>query len=222
MHFLDSLQAIWFCFLYRYCLYEHEIKDINLSKDVIMRDVENHTHHSLRLCLVSKRALSCIIKCLKHAPIPTFPLQICPPDSEHSYKSASVWAWFFINLWDCTWRCVRAMIVSMTGPLSSFSKWTSSMMSSFTVAATATSPPFLVITSHFSGVVTIIWVSAISRLLNCMSPVNSFTSTPAQIHTLFPFYLSSNLSILVWLKNEISVKFLWDDLSSTSISIHDC
>lgn len=42
-----------------------------------------------------------------------------------------------------------------------------------------TSPPLRVMTSHFSGVVTIICVSASSFLLSCMSPVSSRTDRPA-------------------------------------------
>lgn len=71
-----------------------------------------------------------------------------------------------------TCRRVRATSVSMTGPLSSFSRCTSSMIRSLTRDATATSPPLRVITSHFSGVVTIICVSASSLLLSCMSPAD--------------------------------------------------
>lgn len=53
------------------------------------------------------------------------------------------------------------------------------MISRLTVADTLTSPPLRVITSHFSGVVTIICVSIISCLLSCMSPVSSLTARPA-------------------------------------------
>ncbi len=44
----------------------------------------------------------------------------------------------------------------------------------------ATSPvPLRVMTSHFSGVVTIIDVCIISALLSCISPVSSFTCKPS-------------------------------------------
>lgn len=56
-----------------------------------------------------------------------------------------------------TWRSVRATNASITGPLSSFSKWTSSMISSLTSIESDISLLLRVITSHFSGVVTIIW-----------------------------------------------------------------
>ena len=49
------------------------------------------------------------------------------------------------------------------------------MMSSRSEDATLTSPPFRVITSHFSGVVTIMCVSSISFLVSCVSPVSSLT-----------------------------------------------
>ncbi len=49
------------------------------------------------------------------------------------------------------------------------------------MAAQHTSPPFRVMTSHFSGVVTIICVSASSFLLSCMSPVSSRTDRPAGV-----------------------------------------
>eukprot|EP00200_Dunaliella_tertiolecta_P000137 CAMPEP_0202363946 /NCGR_PEP_ID=MMETSP1126-20121109/15536_1 /ASSEMBLY_ACC=CAM_ASM_000457 /TAXON_ID=3047 /ORGANISM="Dunaliella tertiolecta, Strain CCMP1320" /LENGTH=81 /DNA_ID=CAMNT_0048958461 /DNA_START=121 /DNA_END=366 /DNA_ORIENTATION=+ len=52
-------------------------------------------------------------------------------------------------------------------------------MSSFTKDAMLTSPPLRVMTSHFSGVVTIICVSASSFLVSCMSPVSSRTSRPS-------------------------------------------
>ena len=51
----------------------------------------------------------------------------------------------------------------------------SSKMSSRSSEATDVSPPLRVITSHFSGVVTTICVSASSFLLSCMSPVSSRT-----------------------------------------------
>lgn len=53
------------------------------------------------------------------------------------------------------------------------------MISSRTAPATAASPPFRVITSHFSGVVTIICVSSISFRDSCMSPVSSRTLRPS-------------------------------------------
>jgi hypothetical protein len=43
------------------------------------------------------------------------------------------------------------------------------------------SDPLRVMTSHFSGVVTIICVSSISRFVSCMSPVSSRTFRPVQI-----------------------------------------
>lgn len=79
-----------------------------------------------------------------------------------------------------TCRSVRAMSVSMTGPRSSLSRCTSSMIRRRTAAATATSPPLRVMTSHFSGVVTIICVASSSRLDSCMSPVSSCTTMPVR------------------------------------------
>ena len=61
-----------------------------------------------------------------------------------------------LNHYNHTWRRVRATSVSITGPRSSFSRWTSSIISSFTKVANAISLLLRVITSHFSGVVTII------------------------------------------------------------------
>ena len=78
-----------------------------------------------------------------------------------------------------TCLCVRATSVSITGPRSSFSRCTSSMMSSLSDDATLTSPPLRVITSHFSGVVTIMCVSSISFFVSCVSPVSSLTWIPS-------------------------------------------
>lgn len=91
-----------------------------------------------------------------------------------------------------TCRRVRATIVSMTAPRSSFRRCTSSIMRSFTfwrqnqhqnmyvivhigkgrpTEASSPSPVgFRVTTSHFSGVVTMICVSLISCFVSCMSP----------------------------------------------------
>ena len=52
------------------------------------------------------------------------------------------------------------------------------MISSLTRLARV-SPCFLVTTSHFSGVVTSIWVWLISALVSDMSPVSSRTSSPS-------------------------------------------
>ena len=60
---------------------------------------------------------------------------------------------------------VRATRVSITGPRSSCSRWTSSMIRSLTILASAISPVlFRVTTSHFSGVVTSIYTSSPSPL----------------------------------------------------------
>ena len=83
---------------------------------------------------------------------------------------------------DCvvsTCRCVLATSVSITGPRSSFSKCTSSIISSRSVAAAETSPPLRVITSHFSGVVTSMVVSSSSFFDSCVSPVSSRTLSPS-------------------------------------------
>ena len=53
------------------------------------------------------------------------------------------------------------------------------MMSRRSADATDTSPPLRVMTSHFSGVVTIICVSSSSFLLSCVSPVSSRTEMPS-------------------------------------------
>jgi hypothetical protein len=47
------------------------------------------------------------------------------------------------------------------------------------VDATETSPPLRVMTSHFSGVVTIIVVSSSSFFVSCVSPVSSLTVIPS-------------------------------------------
>lgn len=62
-----------------------------------------------------------------------------------------------INTSCYTWRRVRATNASITGPLSSFNKCTSSMIRSFTSIESDISLLLRVMTSHFSGVVTIIW-----------------------------------------------------------------
>lgn len=63
-----------------------------------------------------------------------------------------------------TWRRVLATKHSMTEPLSSCKRCTSSMISNFTSWASATSPVLLrVTTSHFSGVVTNICKTKQSR-----------------------------------------------------------
>jgi len=68
---------------------------------------------------------------------------------------------------------VLATILSITGPLSSFKRWISSKIISLRVAVIPSD--FLVMTSHFSGVVTMTWVSRISCLLSYISPVSSLT-----------------------------------------------
>ena len=77
-------------------------------------------------------------------------------------------------------RSVRAVMLSTTLPRSDASRCTSSRISSFTFSASAFSPFLRVITSHFSGVVTITCVSAISCRVSCMSPVSSRTSSPSR------------------------------------------
>ena len=53
------------------------------------------------------------------------------------------------------------------------------MISNRTDCTSDPSPAFRVMTSHFSGVVTMIWVLAISALVSCMSPVSSRTLIPS-------------------------------------------
>lgn len=53
------------------------------------------------------------------------------------------------------WRMVRATRLSRTGPRLSCSRWISSMITSRTSCVYVRSPAFLVMMSHFSGVVTI-------------------------------------------------------------------
>ena len=69
---------------------------------------------------------------------------------------------------------------------------TSSMINNLTNWDRDTSPGFLVTTSHFSGVVTNIWVCMISVLVSCMSPVNSRTLKPRP----FNFFLSHRCTIV--------------------------
>mmetsp|Transcript_28345 Transcript_28345/g.85721 ORF Transcript_28345/g.85721 Transcript_28345/m.85721 type:complete len:352 (+) Transcript_28345:166-1221(+) len=78
---------------------------------------------------------------------------------------------------DSTSRSVRATSASMTGPRSSLSKCTSSMTSKPT-DWTIPSEPLRVVTSHFSGVVTMSCVCAICSLVSCWSPVSSLTVMP--------------------------------------------
>mmetsp|Transcript_23808 Transcript_23808/g.77830 ORF Transcript_23808/g.77830 Transcript_23808/m.77830 type:complete len:351 (-) Transcript_23808:1019-2071(-) len=79
---------------------------------------------------------------------------------------------------DSTSRSVRATSASMTGPRSSLSKCTSSMTSKPT-DWTIPSEPLRVVTSHFSGVVTMSCVACSSRFVSCMSPVYSRTDRPS-------------------------------------------
>mmetsp|Transcript_13447 Transcript_13447/g.42956 ORF Transcript_13447/g.42956 Transcript_13447/m.42956 type:complete len:352 (-) Transcript_13447:1003-2058(-) len=78
---------------------------------------------------------------------------------------------------DSTSRSVRAISASMTGPRSSLSKCTSSMTSKPT-DWTIPSEPLRVVTSHFSGVVTMSCVCEICSFVSCWSPVSSLTVMP--------------------------------------------
>ena len=48
-----------------------------------------------------------------------------------------------------------------------------------------------VMTSHFSGVVTMTWVACSSRCVSCMSPVSSLTTTPQQPSFSENFWVTS-------------------------------
>mmetsp|Transcript_15707 Transcript_15707/g.53639 ORF Transcript_15707/g.53639 Transcript_15707/m.53639 type:complete len:336 (-) Transcript_15707:647-1654(-) len=147
-------------------------------------------------------ATSCMILCLAMAFFSLTPMKFCASgtglkDASNSCRpvsrctprkratsaglgSVALSPTMRIMLWlVSTCRSVRLTMVSMTGPRSSFRRCTSSMMSRRTRLATLASPPLRVMTSHFSGVVTMTCVSASSRLLSCMSPVSSRTSMPS-------------------------------------------
>mmetsp|Transcript_67494 Transcript_67494/g.180337 ORF Transcript_67494/g.180337 Transcript_67494/m.180337 type:complete len:330 (-) Transcript_67494:959-1948(-) len=69
-------------------------------------------------------------------------------------------------------------MASSTGPRPSCSRWISSMMTSRTSCVKGRASPLRVITSNFSGVMTMTCVSASCCLLSCTSPVNSLTEMP--------------------------------------------
>lgn len=122
---------------------------------------------------------------------------------------------------------VLAIIASSTGPLLSWRRWISSIMSSFTSSVYALSPDFLVMISHFSGVVTITWVSSIYCLVKWVSPVSSLTVIPYDSSLLWKLpttsetraFIGATYTILNDFKSTVLFERLRDSIHYKIVSI---
>lgn len=126
-----------------------------------------------------------------------------------------------------TWRRVRATNASITGPLSSFNRCTSSIIRSFTSIESDISLLLRVITSHFSGVVTIIWLTGIKR-----KNKKAATSTPTPpskrkrkkgMKTSYKYHKPTNrLNYVNWMANNLCFfKFILGKLHISSKFPHN-